>query len=62
MLRESILTELDKNDGLQHVIDIARSMRSPPLILKEVNRKLKVKSHYGEIVPVEWPDGLDYSD
>ena len=62
MLRESILTELDKNDGLQHVIDIARSVRSPPLILKEVNRKLKVKTQYGDIGPVDWADGLDYSD
>ena len=42
LLRESVLTELDKDDGLPHVIDIARPTRSTNMILKEVNRNLKV--------------------
>lgn len=62
MLRESILTELDKNDGLQHIIDIARPMRSSNLIVKEVTRNLKTKSQYGDIRPIEWTDGLDYAE
>lgn len=38
LLRESVLTELDKDDGLEFVIDIARPTRSPLSLVKEVVR------------------------
>ena len=60
MLRESILTELDMDDGLQYVIDIARPTRSANLIIKELNRSLKVLRSDGLFKSINWVDGIDY--
>ena len=43
LLRESILTELDKDDGLEFVIDIARPTRSGTSLVKELCRQLKIQ-------------------
>lgn len=60
MLRESILTELDKDDGLPHIIDIARPTGSGTTIIKELNRNLKLLAEDGILKPINWQDGLRY--
>lgn len=60
MLRESVLTELDKDDGLPYVIDIARPTRSANLMIKELNRTLKVLRSDGLFKSINWVDGIDY--